>query len=200
MSQWRATQVSTESGLTPTAEQLLTDVKRLIEQPEFTETQENRVPFSDKTQPYTNIIASLSDMLSRFPKSDESITSQELTLTCSLARLSLDAIERLTSRMEGALAGQERSFTQKLLLCSLTLTDWLQREPVVLDDGQGLRTRLLEVLVGGLCILTREPNPAGKKFEGGVFSLIVCLEGILGTLAGVLHSRLLPAPNAHRHL
>lgn len=184
MSQWQASQLSTDSGRAPTAEELLVNVKQLIDQPEFSLETSNRVPYSDRTQQYSQILASLSDMLSQFPRVNGSTTIQDLELASALARLSLDAIERVGQRMEGSLAGHERSFTRRLLVCSAALEGWVQKNDMDLENAEGLRDRVLQVLISALQMLVHEASTTEKKFEDGTFAVIGCLEGMTTALHG----------------
>lgn len=180
MSQWRASQVSTDSGRHSTAEDLVLKVKELIEQPKFSLGVANRVPYGEETQRYSQILASLSDMLSQFPRVNGSATTQD----AQLAFLCLDAIERISQRMEGSLARYERDFTRKLLICSAAMEGWVQKDGVDLQDAEVLRDRTSQVLTNTLQLLLREASATGKKFEEGTFEVIECLVGMNSALHG----------------
>jgi hypothetical protein len=53
-----------------------------------------------------------------------------------------------------------------------------------LENAEGLRDRVLQVLISALQILVRETSTTGKKFEDGAFAVIACLEGMTTALHG----------------
>jgi hypothetical protein len=169
MSQWLSTQ-SSEGGMGLTAETLLKDVKMLIEQPEFSLELPARDAYTAKTHQFTELIVSLSDMLSLFPKAGGGANKEDLDRAVDLARPSLEAIERVSARMEGALLGVEKHVAGKLLVCLATVDGWDGRMESTPEKMSSLRARILQVLVGGFRHRIEETFTAAQKFEDGVLS------------------------------
>ena len=174
MSQWPPTQLS-EGGRPLTAETLLRDVKHLIEQPEFSlEYTANRDPYTDKTKQFAELVGSLSDMLSLFPKVEGGASKNEMDHAMDLAHLSLDAIERISARMEGVLAGDERSLTGRLLMCVSTVDEWVGKGGPNEKLGN-LRERILQVLARGFRHRIEETFTTNQKFEDGILVVKACI-------------------------
>ncbi|PVG03672.1 hypothetical protein CPB86DRAFT_749052 [Serendipita vermifera] len=181
MSQWVATQTS-DSSRGPTAAELLMNVRELIEQPQFSGKAQGRVPFSEETKQYTEIIISLSDMLSQFPKPSVLANKKEMELAISLANLSLEAVEQISKRMEGVLLGQELNLMAKLLGCLAIVDDWDQKPEVDLNKLQELRQHTLRVVAASLSHRLEESfvteRNLGEPFE--VFE--DCMQEIMTTI------------------
>jgi hypothetical protein len=152
------------------AETLLKDVKRLIEQPEYSLELTSRDAYTAETHQFTELIVSLSDMLSLFPKAEGGANKEDLDRAVDLARLSLDAMERVSARKEGALLGKEKHIAGRLLVCVATVDGWDGRTGSSPDKMSGLRARILQVLIGGLKHRIEETFIAVQKFEDGVLS------------------------------
>jgi len=180
MSQWLSTQ-SSEGGMRLTAEALLKDVKALIEQPEFSLELPARDAYTAKTRQFTELIVSLSDMLGLFPKAGGGANKEDLDRAVDLARLSLEAIERVSTRMEGALLGEEKHVTGKLLVCLATVDGWDGRTESTPEKMSGLRARILQVLVGGFRHRIEETFMAAQIFENGVLSTDACLREMVSS-------------------
>jgi DNA-binding transcriptional regulator YiaG len=184
MSQWPATQLSTESGRAPTADELLVNVKQLIEQFRSKSNATNRVVFSDTTSQYTLIVTSLSDMLSQFPTMSSKATKKELDEAIPLARHSLEAIELVSRRMEGALAGQEYALTSKLLVCLGTIEEWEQSNSNTFQAPYELRDNIIRVLTGLFALRVTETFATEQKYDDGLSAIKNSLEEIFSTFNG----------------
>lgn len=179
MSQWQSSQP-------PTAEQLLSNVRQLVNQPKFQSLSGRRDPYDDTTVQYTEIIDSLSDMLSQFPQATVSASPKELKLPVEIAYLSLDAIERVSYRMEGALVGQERNCTWKLLSCIAILDRWDQKNTRVFQEFKSLRTKVMEGLARVYQIRKGESFTLETKQSDGLVVINSCLDSALELLGEII--------------
>ncbi|KAG8825150.1 serine/threonine-protein kinase M1 [Serendipita sp. 401] len=195
MSQWLGTQRSTDSGKAPSASELITNVRQLLEQPQLRLASNDRVPFTEDTKQYTETILSLSDMLSQFPKYQGAFTRQNLDQELTLANLSLDAVERVCKRMEGALANQESTLMWRLLTCVSTLDDWDIRGTTNLENLNSLRLRILQTLANAFRIRAIDESfVTGKGFEEGLSSVNRCLDELLSTSQAILRRESISYP------
>lgn len=187
MSQWPTTQLS-QGGNPLAAEILLKDVKHLIEQPEFSlELIANREPYTDKTKQYAELIVILSDMLSSFPKADGGTSEQDLDRAVDIARLALDAIERVGSRMEGALAGEEKALTANLLV-GLSIVDGWDAQIGPRESIVTLREIILRVLIKGFRHRVEETFMSAPKFENGILVVSACIKEMLSSAHYIMES------------
>ncbi|CAG8612806.1 9231_t:CDS:2, partial [Acaulospora colombiana] len=181
MSQWVATQTS-DSSRGPTAAELLMNVKELIDQPQFSGKVQSRVPLGEETKQYTEIIISLSDMLSQFPKPNVPSNKKEMDLAISLASLSLEAMEQISKRMEGVLVGQESNLTSKLLGCLAIVDDWDQKPEVDLNKLQELRQHTSQVVAASLSHRLEESFVTERNL-GDPFQVVEeCMQEIMTTI------------------
>lgn len=186
MSQWPASQLSAESGRAPTADELLVNVKQLIEQPQFRPDLPGRVAFSDKTPQYSLIISSLSDMLRQFPPISNNATKKDLDVTISLAHYALKAVERVSQRMEGAMAGEEYALTSKLVICLATIDEWEQSGIDIFEAPDKLRDHIVQVLTGQFALRVTETFTTERKYEDGLPIVTHCLEEVHSVLNSTL--------------
>lgn len=181
MSQWPSTQLS-EGGRPLTAENLLKDVKQLIDGPQLgSDPVTNRDPYTEGTKQFTEIILSLSDMLTSFPKMEGGASKHDLDRAVDLARLSLDAIDRISTRKEGVLSGEEKDLTRKLVTFVATVDGWIVRGGPE-ENMRDLREQILLVLNKGFRHRVEETFIPGLKFENGILVTNICLKEILSSV------------------
>ncbi|KAG8852841.1 serine/threonine-protein kinase M1 [Serendipita sp. 411] len=151
--------------------------------------------YHQHTKQYTETILSLSDMLSQFPKYQGASTRQNLDQELTLANLSLDAVERVCKRMEGALANQESTLMWRLLTCVSTLDDWDIRGTTNLENLNSLRLRILQTLANAFRIRAIDESfVTGKGFEEGLSSVNRCLGELLSTSQAILRRESISYP------
>jgi hypothetical protein len=183
MSQWLATQIS-DSSRGPTAAELLLNVKQLIEQPQFSGKVQSRVPFGEETKQYTEIIISLSDMLSQFPKPNGIANKKEMELAISLANLSLEAVEQISKRMEGVLVGQEPNLIAKLLGCLAIVDDWDQNPEVDPSKLEELRKHVIQVVATCLSHRLEESFVTDRNLGDPSQMTAECMQEIVTVIQG----------------
>lgn len=184
MSQWQASQLSGDSSILPAIDDLLKNVRDLVNQPQLNSETTEKIPYNDNTSQYSTIIESLADMLSRLPVPAQRPEVSQLRLAAELARLSLDAISRIVKRMEGVLAGGERSLMIKLFKCASVLDEWNESDQADLLSFSDLRNTTVIVLSGGLRARFNEMFIPSKRHIDAREETIACLDEIVTVIQG----------------